>query len=854
MMVHGVSKNADLDPSLMQREIRPFRYQVADFFSFAGGPVTMFLGFLVFASTLTNIIGLGNYSSLSDILIVVTLLSYFFAKKYEKQYPLRRPMNPNEINKKTKKPLGDGLILIGNDLMTNESFWVSNDDARTHMLVMGSTGSGKTRFLLSLFYQALLMGSGVMYVDGKGDTTVFGLVFSMVRRLGREDDLMVINYLTGSKGVNKEDDGTRLSNTNNPFAYGPAETLRSLIVSLMPDSGGDDMWKNRASALLAATLQTLVYLRDTGEINLDVGVIRDSLPLDRICDFTQRDDLPEIAITLLNKYLLELPGFNLDEALSGNISAKCYEQHGYLIMQLTGVLSELSSTYAHIFDAPLGEVDYKDLVYNRRILFVMLPALEKDPDALSGLGKLVVAGVRSALAPALGEKVEGSHEEVMDAKPTNSNVPFLLIMDEYGYYSVKGFSVVAAQARSLGMSVVFAGQDFPSFKKGSEDEAKSVVANTNIKVFMKLEDSGETLTLAVDRGGEGETASSAGHEIKGELFSGYADNQQTRSERRKRINVRDLVSQKPGEAHVIFGDILVRCKLYFTDPRKSPEYRINKMLMVNAPRGDMVKKIHEARDSVKRLFDKGQDTSRGRNAELDGGLKALFNAYGVAIARKQEPVLASQIAFGLMEKKERLLDDAFVRALKGGEPTAAKGQEPAGQRPKEATHAAAAPQPARPATPTERKAEAILNTMAEEDLRQEPKRSQDLEKAIESLPFMRAPESSDSSIKAEADEIFVSLSSIITDTVRVHIEKSTVALSPAAQELALPVNQLAAIEAERGLSKEEAMAEARRGMDILDERIQYPAEPQPTKLSKDTISKTVELMLQQIKKNKNAES
>lgn len=102
------------------------------------------------------------------------------------------------------------------------------------------------------------MGSGVMYVDGKGDTTVFGLVFSMVRRLGREDDLMVINYLTGSKGVNKEDDGTRLSNTNNPFAYGPAETLRSLIVSLMPDSGGDDMWKNRASALLAATLQTLL--------------------------------------------------------------------------------------------------------------------------------------------------------------------------------------------------------------------------------------------------------------------------------------------------------------------------------------------------------------------------------------------------------------------------------------------------------------------------------------------------------------------------------------------------------------------------------------------------------------------
>ena len=859
-MVHGVSKNADLDPSIMQREIRPLRYQIADFFAFAGGPVTMFFGFLIFASTLTGVIGIGNYSSLSDFVIIVALIMFLFARRFEKKYPLRRPIGHDNDNppklKKNAPPLGDGLILIGNDLNTNEQFWVSNDDARTHMLVMGSTGSGKTRFLLSLFYQALLMGSGVMYVDGKGDTTVFGLVFSMVRRLGREDDLMVINYLTGSKGVNKEDDGTRLSNTNNPFAYGPAETLRSLIVSLMPDSGGDDMWKNRASALLAAVLQTLVYLRDTGEINLDVGVIRDSLPLDRICDFTQREDLPEIAITLLNKYLLELPGFNLDEALAGNISAKCYEQHGYLIMQLTGVLSELSSTYAHIFDAPLGEVDYKDLVYNRRILFVMLPALEKDPDSLSGLGKLVVAGVRSALAPALGEKVEGSHEEVMDAKPTNSNVPFLLIMDEYGYYSVKGFSVVAAQARSLGMSVVFAGQDFPSFKKGSEDEAKSVVANTNIKVFMKLEDSGETLTLAVDRGGEGETAASAGHEVKGELFSGYADNQQTRTERRKRINVRDLVSQKPGQAHVIFGDILVRCNLYFTNPRKSPEYRINKMLMVNAPRGDMVKKIHEARESVSRLFEAGQDTSRNRNMELDGGLKALFNAYGVAIARKQEPVLASQIAFGMMEKKERLLDEAFVRALKGEQPsTEPQGREQAGQRPKVATSSVAAPPaPTMPPAPTaaERKAEAMLSERRSEE---PAKHSKELEKAIESgLPFMRAPEASDGSIKAEADELFTSLSSIITDTVKGHIETSKVAMSPAAQEQALPVNQLAAIEAERGLSKEEALAEARRGMEIIDERIQYPAEPQPAKLSADTVSKTLELMLRQIEKNKNADS
>lgn len=846
-MVHGVSKNADLDPNLMGREIRPLRYRIGDTFAFAGGPLVMFFGFLSAVVTFGSIVGYGGVSSTSDILIFISLFLYGMAKKYERKYPLRRPIDPDSPDPKTGK-VGDGLILIGNDHITQEAVWVSNDDARTHMLVMGSTGSGKTRFLLSLFYQALLMGSGVMYVDGKGDTTVFGLVFSMVRRLGREDDLMVINYLTGSKSGNQEDDGTRLSNTNNPFAYGPAETLRSLIVSLMPDSGGDDMWKNRASALLAAVLQTLVYLRDSGELNMDVGTIRDSMPLDVIFDFTQREDLPEIAITLLNKYLLELPGFNMEEAMGGNISPKCYEQHGYLIMQLTGVLSELSSTYKHIFDAPLGEVDYKDLVYNRRILFVMLPALEKDPDALSGLGKLVVAGVRSALAPALGEKVEGSHEEVMDAKPTNSNVPFLLIMDEYGYYSVKGFSVVAAQARSLGMSVVFAGQDFPSFKKGSEDEAKSVVANTNIKIFMKLEDSGETLQLAVDRGGEGETASTSGHEMKGELISGYADTQQTRSERRKRINVRDLVNQKPGDAHVIFADLLVRCKLYFTEPHKSPEYRINKMLMVRAPSRDMVKRINDSRTTISKLFEKGNDANRVRGLELDSGLKALFNAYLVSIERKQDPVLASQIAFGMMEHKERLLDEDFVRALKGDEPS--QNQQPAGQRPNVTIPLAKAPVTAQtPAqTAVERKAEAVLTTT---ERKEPPKRNDALEEVVQSgLPFMRAPDSADNAVRAAAKEISLSLSDIITDTVREQIEASPVPMSPADQEQALPINQLARIERERGLSAAEAMSEAKRGMEIIDERIQYPAEPQPQKLSTENVRNTLELMLRQIEKNK----
>ena len=85
-----------------------------------------------------------------------------------------------------------------------------------------------------------------------------------------------------------------------------------------------------------------------------------------------------------------------------------------------------------------------------------------------------------------------NYRDVNLRKPTNAPTPYMCILDEYGYYAVKGFAVVPAQARSLGFSAIFAGQDLPAFQKASKEEAASIGANTNIKICMKLEDPMET--------------------------------------------------------------------------------------------------------------------------------------------------------------------------------------------------------------------------------------------------------------------------------------------------------------------------------------------------------------------------
>lgn len=575
---YGVSTNADLSPNLIQRPSSiPLSVRLPQMVAENGY-------YIIFALLFFNIGTMIYGIWLWDVLLVLSIMAYFYCKKHMIDYPFRTPAFEFV---KGKKEYGNGLFYMGNDRDNGAGLFFSDSDFRTHILTMGSTGSGKTRFLLSLLYQALLIGSGAIYVDGKADNSVFWWVYSICRRLNRADDLLIINYLTGGEtinvGVNAGVRGNNpiLTNTMNPFATGTAEQLRSMVVGLMRDSGGDgDMWKGRASSLLAGALRCLAYLRDQGIIQLSVSSIRDSLPLDNVLrlalgTYNQESEMeiggnkidlekikfPDYAIRPLKKYLLDLPGYNESSAKNDDIAPECYKQHGFLTMQLTESLGDLGETYGHIFNVPIGEVDFKDVVFNRRILFVMLPSLERDPDALANLGKLVVSGVRSALGPALGDKVEGSKRDVIDVKPTTSLVPFLLILDEYGYYSVKGFAVVAAQARSLGVGIIFAGQDYPSFKKGSPEEAASTVANTNIKICMKLEDPSETLDIFVKRVGQGYSPYTAGFErLEGK--SSYSDQRNVQFKETARINVRDLVDQDPGQAHVIFKDVLVRANLF----------------------------------------------------------------------------------------------------------------------------------------------------------------------------------------------------------------------------------------------------------------------------------------------------
>lgn len=551
--------------------------------------------------------------------IFVFLLNAFRKIKLPFRMPqVSKEKDWNDFIPGTKKPRkARGIYFFGNENRTKDELWFANEDMRTHVLIFGSTGSGKTEALVSLAYNALVQASGFIYVDGKGDNSLFSKVFSMVRSMGREDDMLLINFMTGARDITGPQE-TRISNTMNPFSEGSSSMLANLVVSMMESSsssGDGDMWKGRAIAFVEALMRVLVAMRDAGNILLDAHVIRNYFGLDRIeamvldkafirdGDYAiSLEPYPETILEPMKAYVMTLPGFTKER--KGKQVSQVFEQHGYITMQLTRIFSSLADTYGHIMRTKLAEVDLKDVVLNRRILIVLLPALEKSPDELSNLGKVVISTMKVMMASGLGEAVEGRYRDLIDRKPTNSPTPFLCILDEYGYYAVKGFAVVPAQARSLGFSVVFAGQDLPAFQKASKEEAASIGANTNIKICMKLEDPTETWEFFQKTSGESYVSQVESFQSNSSTVSGtYQDTKSAKIEKRARVDLLDLKEQDVGEAHIFFKSNIIRARMFYANPPQVKAMRLNQFLKVDLPNDSelyvLVKGIEDFEEFIK---------------------------------------------------------------------------------------------------------------------------------------------------------------------------------------------------------------------------------------------------------------
>lgn len=528
--------------------------------------------------------------------------------------------NPKGKGEITERKQADGILYIGNQRSPDRAenlkeLWATNDDARTHMLLMGTTGSGKTVTLLSLCFNALAWGSGFFYSDGKADSSLHAAVWNLCRRVGREDDYLVLNFMTGGADPYKKRKTTeKTSNGTNPWYQGGPDFLSQLSSSLLPKASGDGaQWQQKAVNMMDALIRTLCYERAVGNITLSVGVIREYLALTNLVKLYlkgKKNEIPEFAFLPIKAYLeTGLPGFKPELAdKPDKWDQNVWDQHGYLTGQYARTLSMLIDTYGYIFKDKYSEVDMMDVLLNRRILTVMIPTLEKSSQEAANLGKLVISSIRLMMAMNLGHRLEGTYADIIDTKATASPAPYIITMDELGYYFAEGVALMFAQARSLGFMMIAAGQDIAAMAKGeNKEEVDSMIANTKIKYSLALEDPDKTLEVFKKVAGEAISVEVGSFEGSVNNFTSthYRRNLSGSIQRRDRLELRELKALKPMQGVLIFQDQITRARSFtwFDSATKTKlPFRLNRFLQVDRPaRLDLSEKMKPINQTDRRF-------------------------------------------------------------------------------------------------------------------------------------------------------------------------------------------------------------------------------------------------------------
>ena len=544
--------------------------------------------------------------------------------------------------------LGEGLEVIGADLLSGSGLAAADGapsrtarmscirtDAPDGLFVIeGHIATHNTELLLGIVSQSMMWASGFMFIDGKGTAEFHAKAWSLASHFGRQDDYRILNFTDSSCHPDDPAGGPAVhSNTLNPFSHGSADQLMNLIVSLMGDSGSaGDMWKGRAMSLVTSTMKALCEMRDAGDVLLDVQSIRDFLPLglgarkeflegrtiteigqipdDAWEDVRSRGGMIELYLRALGGEFSErsrlalkgffdsLPGFKLDAALNGEPQeGKAVEQHGFLSMQLTKPLGSLADDFGHIFRTPFGEVDIDDVVLNRRILVVLLPALQKAPEEMRNCGKIVVAMLKMMMGRVSGSALEGSKESIVDARPTNSPSPFIAVLDEAGYYMVKGIDTMMAQARSLGFMIIIAGQDMAAMQSVSPQIAETVAANARLTAAGATEDAQRTWTFLKQKFAAHSVPVATGRRaFAGLLGTRWVERPDVSFTQQDRVRIGDLQKLREGEFYLMMESRLVKARAFHAGEIWARWISFNKFLLIRGPT-DRAPGLDQSRDT-----------------------------------------------------------------------------------------------------------------------------------------------------------------------------------------------------------------------------------------------------------------
>lgn len=351
--------------------------------------------------------------------------------------------------RKVIKERGNPKILEApgkNAFWLNDEYYIPEHSRFSHMQVMGSTGSGKTRFIFFPGIGAdIKRGSGVFIYDIKGNMD--DKIEEFVVWAKRDMDYYCFNL-----GEKQKDKG-KISRTYNPLAGDDADeiTNRIFVALYSEDVGGNSFYEQTAEAFLRSAIRLLmkkfktIVFRDLHKIILDPKKY-----LQPIC----------------NEYKNDMDAVYLLDAIK---EPKFKEQMKGLFNKISKFATSKWSDQINVLEP---EINISEIISQNKILLFQANAGSFGAD-YKAMSILIMMHIQSEIAKRLFNVPEK---------------PFYMYLDEFSNIIYKGFKELINKAREAKVGIIFGHQALGDIGQCGPEIENIILTNSNNKVFFKNDD------------------------------------------------------------------------------------------------------------------------------------------------------------------------------------------------------------------------------------------------------------------------------------------------------------------------------------------------------------------------------
>ena len=343
----------------------------------------------------------------------------------------------------------EGHAFIGVSLRSRSAVVLAEKERAMHVLVSGSTGSGKTTVLKSLFQDAVEKNQPVLIIDPKGNNKTIEELMSVAALSGLTSDRFKVFSLIQP---------TR-SAKYNPLERGTSIQIRDRLMGALEWS--EPFYKHQASSWLGTAIEVLKICSVPVTVRSLHQLLVDSQAADEIEEVARkRLDKKELADVLVRLKTLAKGDRN---SLSG------------LIAQLRDLDNMDFGSILNPNETDSEAISLVEAVEKRQVIYFQLNTMAYE-FAAKVIGRLVLQDLK-----ALASQIHGGQVEVKPAF-------FPIFVDEFGSFAFQGFIDFLKMSRDVGMANHLFFQSLADLDAVSPEFKSQVQQNCLTKLILRTDD------------------------------------------------------------------------------------------------------------------------------------------------------------------------------------------------------------------------------------------------------------------------------------------------------------------------------------------------------------------------------